>query len=78
MMKYFVKKKHKTVTIITPKKMRFDYFLFLNGRTHLPLERPLHDIRLVVRKLDQIYEFMFLLCVLAHFVLIFERQVGFR
>ena len=68
----FVKKKlhFRNVTIMNPKIMRFDYFLFLNGRAryYLSLERYFKEIGLSVRKLDQIYEKIFSLCVFAHFL----------
>jgi len=50
--------------------MRFDYFLFLNGRAryYLSLERYFKEIGLLVRKLDQIFEIKFSFCVFAHFL----------
>ena len=53
-----------------PKIMRFDCFLFLNGRARcdLSLERHFKEIGLSVRKLDQIYEFFFRCAFFAHFL----------
>ena len=43
------------LTIIDPKIMRFDYFLFLNGsaRYHFSFDRYFNETRLRVRKLEQ-------------------------